>query len=1236
MALTTAPTSSLPDMTPCPQVDDFHNKQKRRRSLLRLSSISSSTSTRTAPFRLSRSSSASYPKRISSGMKLSPVSFQTTSTSSRDFLIKRRGLTRSSSCFDGTVLRAVPASPQLQTSKDQSHRQSQQQSPGKSPTVRKRMTVVSPMSESPSDQVPPSDAVVSPSSNVPSPTETIVEVHPDFLGVWKDGTVHWAVEAETKPANAQRERNPPSTERESSAYQIPTVLEKKSRRPKIQVTIPESQRPSQPTETATTSSNDERRTASQAHSATSSKGLTHSRSHSSGSTTKPSSSTPRMAGAAPRPPNPSTMPRKAQGLGLESAEMVPELSVSSVSASSDEHFDDASSIYSATSSMSSLTIDPASKRGPVSRTGSVAYSICSPAFAGVFDEAVESSSMPSPRILRAMKGSTIALDTSNKPLPPEPLEMAPAPLSISGRHCSKPSMMKSGATMVASHSPRSSRSISPLTDSSSPMLKAMPHKTSRLTLKSKYSTTDLDAIDKAFQRSSPQLEITTLVEAEEALALQLSTISEDAPESGPFEWDDVPQAEGPLQIARGPMRMAPSRAAPPPPPAPTSKTLVKAKPNARLTKNNAFPQRKSSILEGAMTRDPQDNNGRGKWVMRAQKVLSRHHGGESRDSLFGGPTPVPHRTLPAVPILNPAGPAGEGGSLDPAVLEIHRRLELLKVKERSNAVRAEAFRLADERKEFQPPVPANMINRSRAPSVAVPTRDGKLVEAARRGRRESENIPSVISLTISEIPEWYASMPPSSGTAEEAEMAARAREERFISANDAEAVLFGILSSLTNLQDLFSAAVVSRGFYRTFKRHELAFMQGALMKMSPAAWELREMSPPFADGNDLDCDRPVPDYTPQTYLGRYTRDMYIMVALKSLILERCESFLRPETVAALAGQDDERSLQLDDAFWRVWTFCKIFGSNKSREDDLVGQMDWLRGGVIAHRDTCGSSVGAPDAALGLSDSLVNPPESFGIGNAQGLSPTQLWDMTEIWTCLGVLVHGFQGKREMAREYGIFDNQEVAEGDVNKESALLDEWVAYILTLGPSVILDLASPSDQTGPEGFALAAENGWTAWEAPSDGASRVGFLKTAVTRVYEEKMAALRIPERSHSRNVSASSRPAHSSSASANRLVPTAEARHIRCDSANAGILVDKDGALNGSATRLNVSVSDLPMGPGKQVDDPVDKAVRRMVGMGFPTDIAKKALAETDTGENLNVQAAIDLCLLWTNQHRPHLV
>jgi len=141
-----------------------------------------------------------------------------------------------------------------------------------------------------------------------------------------------------------------------------------------------------------------------------------------------------------------------------------------------------------------------------------------------------------------------------------------------------------------------------------------------------------------------------------------------------------------------------------------------------------------------------------------------------------------------------------------------------------------------------------------------------------------------------------------------------------------------------------------------------------------------------------------------------------------MILVHCESFLRTDTITALAGGETERASQIDDAFWRVWTFCRIFGCGTSREDDVTAQMDWLRGGILAkQRRHEGNSSDSP---------------SFGQGNNRGLTAEDLYDMTEIWTCLGVLVRGFQGKRDLARKVGIFEHADIALGDVEREDATL--------------------------------------------------------------------------------------------------------------------------------------------------------------------------------------------------------
>ncbi|KAI9835100.1 MAG: hypothetical protein M1838_005377 [Thelocarpon superellum] len=1208
-------------------------------------------------------------------MKFPTPSIKHSPVASKDLLFRRRQPERESPS-DGTVLRAVPPVGRPSTSHGKAKPKERRRSGGRAAT---------PIVLGPSLSVPEWTQSRTPSVTSAHSIEGWSEVHADFLGVWKDGTVHWAPDM----SDGEEERSSSqSSVRADSDLSSQSSLSYRSRRPKIQLTIPnqristttmdrmlapmeEAEVPADPLESAS-------RITSTCTGKLSSLSSGHSTIRQSTiSQTTISNVTPDL------PLRQSTEPGSTETTREVVADL-PQLgtglSASSLSASSDDHVDDdASSTYSGRSSMSSATLDMVFKPAAVNRTASVAYSILSPVRAGVYDEQPQPQpppqpqsqqqpqSQPQPPPPRSLKpkGSALSLASlANKPLPPAPLDMAPAPLNVGGRHRPKPELLKSA-------SPKSSRSNSPLLFPDSPSsLKPPPRAAVRIGLKSKYSTHDLDALDQAFVRASPRTEmtITSLMEAEEALAVQLGTISEHS-STPPLSSDpDVPEARDPLQIARGPMLMAPSRAPPAPPTptmdsAPVEKVAIAAKDAARHHKGPASPTTAPAELPAPFA-EPRRDTYRIKWSKRAQKILTRTQPGHDlRVSLIDSPSST-LRSLPNTPVSASVSATSQA-SPDPSVWEITKRLELVKMKERSDLIRLEAFKLADTKKASELAALHCSYERSkharyRAPSVILPPRKIIPEEIPAMPTTKPPGVPSRVSTTVANMSELPAT-PPSPFMPPFPMPATRPAPPSGIPADAAEQVLLKILQSLTNLQDLFSTAVVSKGFYKTFKRNELALMRNALKAMSPPAWELRETSPPPRDDEGASRGQSELGYTPKSFLQLYTRDLYVMVALKSLILVRCESFLRPETVAALAGNDDQRSLQLDDAFWRVWTFCKIFGSNKNSEDDLVGQTDWLRGGVIAHQDTCCSSLAATDPAIGNSSALLNPPDSFGYGNAAGLTPNQLWDMTEIWTCLSVLIHGFHGKRDMARQVGIFAGQDVVEGDIEREDRMIEEWVSYLLTLGPAVVLELATPSEQPGASGFTLAAENGWTKWEAPKDKRSRATFLKDAVTRVYEEKMSALRIPERSHSRTLSASAPgsarhvPGKFNQKSADRqrrLAYAADVRALRQSPEISQVPMAEERPMSTwsdifrklDPTPTPASVPAIPVLPSSirtsmpglipaplaQVDDPVDKAVEKLVGMGFPADLAKKALAETDTGENLNVQAATELCTRWTAQ------
>jgi hypothetical protein len=262
-----------------------------------------------------------------------------------------------------------------------------------------------------------------------------------------------------------------------------------------------------------------------------------------------------------------------------------------------------------------------------------------------------------------------------------------------------------------------------------------------------------------------------------------------------------------------------------------------------------------------------------------------------------------------------------------------------------------------------------------------------------------------------------------------------------VSPSAAEAIILSIFQSLDTLDDLFTAAIVNMAFYRVFKCHELDLVKGTMRKMSPPAWEHREICYPGHeqyDPEDIEILRLRREYTPTEYLQHHRRDSCILAALKSLIKQDCQSFLRPE-ISVLLGAEPPESARVDDALWRIWTFCKIFGSGKGREDDIVAQMDWLKGGILVHQNTCAHNIFTTDA-LDMNDTFLSAPECFARGNEGGLSAEQLYDMMELWNCLGYLLQPIQGRRVEARRYGIYDDTDVRGGDVDGEEAMLGKII----------------------------------------------------------------------------------------------------------------------------------------------------------------------------------------------------
>ena len=315
----------------------------------------------------------------------------------------------------------------------------------------------------------------------------------------------------------------------------------------------------------------------------------------------------------------------------------------------------------------------------------------------------------------------------------------------------------------------------------------------------------------------------------------------------------------------------------------------------------------------------------------------------------------------------------------------------------------------------------------------------------------------------------------------------------------AEQVLLHILSSLTSLRDLFNMAIINKGMYRVFKENELHLIKTVTRNGSAAALELREWRAHVDEENDNE-NLFATSHAPLTFCRSLRSDEDTVRQLKQLILDNCQTFMRRETALSFAHPNHPESQRFTDAFWRVWTFCTIFGSRKGREEDVTGQLDWLKGGTEANNQSFSATVNT-NLDFDMGSILLNAPDHFAQGNKGGLSATQLYDMTELWNCLSALLTGYQGEVDEARRCGVFAHCGVKEGDIELEEHMLEEWLAFVMTLGLDVVLELAKHAVLDPSAGFELAKSNGWTEW-SPSVTGSRATFLREPAARLYEERI--------------------------------------------------------------------------------------------------------------------------------------
>ncbi|EXJ72126.1 uncharacterized protein A1O5_04630 [Cladophialophora psammophila CBS 110553] len=491
------------------------------------------------------------------------------------------------------------------------------------------------------------------------------------------------------------------------------------------------------------------------------------------------------------------------------------------------------------------------------------------------------------------------------------------------------------------------------------------------------------------------------------------------------------------------------------------------------------------------------------------------------------------------------------------------------------------------------------------------------------------------------------------------------QNRRPITAATAERVIYRIMCSLHSARDLQATAMVSKGFLRTFQRNESKLVSHLVFKISRAAWELRRSILALKGSNDF-------------LLKDYRRDCRTLDALKAFIVAHCSSSCKQSTVVGLLGQDDARKSQIDDALWRIWTFCTLFGDTVGQSGPAQTEIDWLNGSRAANNKQLGAG--------------------FAIGNGKGLMTHELEDMNEMWQCLQILVSGFRGREQEAKRYGVFDNWHLRE--TTSESQHLTEWTSYLLALGPQTVLSLSSCS-------FEQAKMLGLTNWPVPPAGQSRTSFLTTAIAQVYQERVLedatrrAARMSMRQMPGQSSVPRAPTHRPTRSLDEhltFLPstrtTAQSQSLRIDTSSqkrrpvstnalAGVRMeirpdcdpantrhetqpDRD-AISGTnlpshllptsptadptvyyslsmtptaSTKLGATLFPMdyasptprvpfrapepPAASASAVVDPVDKAMDLLVReLGFAETRARKALAMCDSGSGIDLQKAIEL-------------
>ena len=285
-----------------------------------------------------------------------------------------------------------------------------------------------------------------------------------------------------------------------------------------------------------------------------------------------------------------------------------------------------------------------------------------------------------------------------------------------------------------------------------------------------------------------------------------------------------------------------------------------------------------------------------------------------------------------------------------------------------------------------------------------------------------------------------------------------------LSPRSAELVIFEIMSNLDSLADLLAFAMVNKGFYAVFRMHPLTLVGSILFRTNPSAWE--NLQTKFGES-----------VKPTTYLNTFEQRSATISTLRTSILIRCDGVLRPETLAGLIRVDKLRSFAIDQALWRIWTFCDLFGAGAETRSELLAQSLWLS------RYRAGGSM------------LIAGSKEL---RKARLSEDELFMMDEMWSCVNSLLQGYHAQIRAACLLGLFNG---CQGDdMQTTEAYLKQWTAHVATLGLGAINTLSSCSFED-PDALEFLR---WT-----PDSVDTPAFLREAIRDVLAdramEKAAAL-----------------------------------------------------------------------------------------------------------------------------------